>query len=323
MDDEQQLPIETDIEPNYVLVIGSAAVDIKGQFDASVTPEAVNLGQVRNSVGGVARNIAENLARLEVRTVLLSAVGDDAEGDRVVLESEQAGVNCDYVRHIEDGRTASTLSFLRSNGDLHLALSDMDITQHIDCDYLQQHEVLFSMADLVVVDATLPKETLETLFELTARYQLRVCADPTSPQLAAKLKPYINQLYLVVPNAAETRALCEVKTDEVDKRTLAEKSARQLLRDGATVAVVTIGGEGLAYAESHGGGFIRAANVEVLDPTGAGDAFSAAVIFGVLNEVAVDEAMRLGATAAALTLTTKDTVFRGLTQERLYDALVT
>ena len=91
---------------------------------------------------------------------------------------------------------------------------------------------------------------------------------------------------------------------------------------GGAIAVVTLGEQGVAYADGSGGGFIRAMRSQIVDSTGAGDAFSAAVIFGLLNEVTVDEAMRLGMTAASLTLQSRETVLPDLSQELLYDKLV-
>ncbi len=319
-------PLASEFE-GYVLVIGSAGVDVKGRPPAPFVLETFNLGRVRNSVGGVARNIAENLTRLEVPTILLSAVGEDAEGDRVLRESSETGINCDYVRRVPDARTGSNIALLKENGQLHIGISDFEIASAIDSDYILQHEILFSSAALVVIDATLTADALETLFEITARYNLRVCADPTTPAFAGKLADYISQLYLIVPNAAETRALCEIdittSDDDVEaERALATKIAQDLLRRGAKIAVVTLGTRGLIYAHSSGSGFIRAANVEVTDPTGAGDAFSAGLIFGLLHELELDEAMRLGATAAALTVTARETVFPALDIEMLYDALV-
>ncbi len=310
-----------DYDSGYVLVVGSSGVDVKGRPTGDLTWETPNLGQVRNSVGGVARNIAENLARLEVRTVLLTAVGDDAEGDRVIRESAETGIDCQYVRRVPGGRTGSYMALLRPDGDLHVAISDFEVNTHVDSDYLQQHERLFESAEMVAIDATLTEDALETLFELVSRYQLRVCADPTTPALAATLRPYIPQMYLIVPNAGETTVLCG---DEcaVAERNDAMSVARQLVHMGADIAVVTLGPMGLAYADQNGTGFIRATRVEVVDSTGAGDAFCAAAIFGILNEVPVDEAMRLGATAAALTLGSRETVLPNLTQEHLYAELV-
>jgi pseudouridine kinase len=318
-------PLVSEFE-GYVLVVGSAGIDVKGRPPAPFEVETFNLGRVRNSVGGVARNIAENLTRLEVQTILLSAVGEDAEGDRVLRESSATGINCDYVRRVPGARTGSNIALLREDGQLHIGISDFEIANAIDSDYILQHELLFAAAALVVIDATLSPDALDTLFEITTRYKLRVCADPTTPAFAGKLANYIPQLYLIVPNAAETRALCEIDItaagEPESKRALATTIAQDLLRRGAKIAVVTLGTRGLVYAHSSGSGFIRAANVEVTDPTGAGDAFSAGLIFGLLHEMELDDAMRLGATAAALTVTARETVFPTLDVEMLYDALV-
>jgi pseudouridine kinase len=91
---------------------------------------------------------------------------------------------------------------------------------------------------------------------------------------------------------------------------------------GAWIAVVTLGATGLVYATSDRSGYIPALNIEVVDSTGAGDAFSAGVIFGILNEIPLDDAMRLGVSAAALTLRSPETVVPDLSVELLYSQLV-
>jgi pseudouridine kinase len=98
--------------------------------------------------------------------------------------------------------------------------------------------------------------------------------------------------------------------------------ARTLVTLGVEIAVVTLGEAGLAYADSNGGGYINALNTQVVDTTGAGDAFTGAMIFGLMNDVPIDEAMRLGITAASLTLQTTETVVPNLSQELLYSHLV-
>lgn len=310
-------------DDGFVLVVGSAGVDIKAHLHAPHVLGTIQHGHVRNSLGGVARNIAENLARLEVPTYLLTAVGDDEEGQRVITVTEEANVHCDFVREVAGARTGSTVTVLQADNTPHLILSDYAIAEHVNSDYLQQHELMFSLATMVVIDGTLSEEALETLFELAAQYNLRVCADPTTPAYAAKLRPYISQMYLVVPNATETDALCGVPVhiDTDAERPEADAAARELVRLGAEIGVVTLGAHGMVYAHRNGGGFIRAAQVEVVDTTGAGDAFSAAAIFGLLHEVSLDEAMRLGNTAAALTLSTRETVYPHLNQEELYATL--
>lgn len=309
------------MEDAYVLVVGSAGIDVKGRPDGELKWDMPNLGAVRNSVGGVARNIAENLARLEVPAVMLTAVGDDAEGDRVLLASTAAGIDCSYARRVPGGRTGTYMALLKPDGELHVAISDFSIMGQVDSDYLLEHEALFREAALVVIDATLTTEALATVFELSQQYKVRICADPTTPALAGKLCDYIPLLYLVVPNAGETTALCGLPDPARDRET-ARSAARHLVSLGAEIAVVTVGEHGVAYADGSGGGFIRAIKTEVVDTTGAGDAFTGAVIFGLLNEVPIDEAMRLGITAASLTLQSRETVLPHLSQELLYDELM-
>ncbi len=308
------------MDDGYVLVIGSAGVDVKGRPTGELQSETSNLGTVRNSIGGVARNIAENLARLEINTILLTALGDDVEGERVLEHCEANDIDCSYVRMIEGGRTATFMGLLKPDGELNLGVHDFEIMEALDSDYLRDHEDLIAEADMVVIDVTLSESALETLFEITERYSVRVCADPTSPMLAGRLCPYIPKLHLIVPNAAETTALCGLQNPATDRET-AITAARHLVSLGAYIAVVTLGEHGLAYADGSGAGFVPAVHTTVVDSTGAGDAFTGAVIFGLLNDVPVDEAMRLGVTAASLTLQTYATVIPNLTQEMLYDRL--
>jgi pseudouridine kinase len=310
------------MEDGYVLVIGSSGLDIKGRFaQDDVRWETANLGRVRNAVGGVARNIAENLSRLEIPTVLLTAVGDDVEGRRVLEHNQARGIDCTYARVVSEARTSTYLALLKPDGDVLVAISDFDIMQWVDVEYLRAQEDLLADADMVVIDATLSPEVLAVIFELADRHHVRICADPTTPSLAGRLCAYIPQLHLVVPNAAETAALCGLANPAHD-RDSAISAARQLVSLGAYIAVVTLGEQGLAYADGSGGGFIRAVHTNVVDATGAGDALSGAVIFGLLNDVPLDEAMRLGVTAASLTLQTTETVVPELTQELLYDRLM-
>lgn len=303
-----------------VLVIGSALLDVRGTAADMVRSGRRQFGQIHSHVSGVARNIAENLARLEVETVFLSAVADDDIGQHLLTQTTQSGVDCSHVLRVRGARNATTLTVKNTAGTRLATVDDYSIMEYLDSDYLIEHESLFQHATLIVVDATLSDDALDTLFELAIRHKVRVCADPTSPLLAGKFSRFIPNLYLVVPNASETVALCSLDEPAKD-RDSATKIARKLVSMGADIAVVTLGEIGLAYADQSGGGYIRAIHTEVIDTTGAGDALSGAVIFGILNGVPVDEAMRLGVTAASLTLASEETVLPELNQELLYDEL--
>lgn len=307
------------MDGEYVLVIGSAVLELCGRSPDRIRTGRRQFGHVHCLVSGVARNIAENLARLEIETYLLSAIGDDAFGQLLVERSSSAGIHCDHILRVPDARSATTLILEQSPGRT-TRLDDLTISKYLDSDYLMEHEWLFENAALIVIDATLQEEALDTLFELAVRHGARVCADPTSPLMANRLCKYIPNLYLIVPNASETASLCDLD-EPATERDQAISTAQHLVNLGANVAVVTLGDQGLAYADSSGGGYIRAIQTEVIDASGAGDAFSGAAIFGILNNVPIDEAMRLGVTAASLTLASEENVLPTLSQELLYDEL--
>jgi pseudouridine kinase len=308
------------MDEGRVLVIGSAGIDVKGRPYQALAWETSNLGRVRSSVGGVARNIAETLARLEVETSLISAVGQDSDGRRVIKKCETSGIDCRFIRIVAEAHTGMQMALMMPNGDLMTAVSDFRVMTSVDPDFLEAQRDLFAEAAMIVIDATLSPAALETVFELAEEAAVPVCVDPTSPALAANLSSFIDSMYMVSPNAAETAVLCGL-ADPVHDHETATNAARQLVALGAKIAVVTLGAQGLAYADGSGGGYIPAIHTRVVDPTGAGDAFSGAVIFGLLNGVRLDEAVRLGVTAASMTLQSRHTVLPNLSQELLYGQL--
>ena len=304
-----------------VLVIGAAGIDIKSRPHASLQMGRSNPGVVRNSVGGVARNIAENLARLEVSTVLLTAVGEDHSGDYVLAHTAGAGVDTSYVLRVPDRHTGSYVSVQDESGGLVVAVSEYDIVETITPAYLQKHRALFAEAALVVVDANLSPRALASVFRWAERYGVPVCADPTSAVLTPKLLPHLAQLHMIAPDAQEAAVLCESDRPPATSEEAIE-TAQCLVGRGVQIAIVTLGEQGLAYAAGNEAGHIPALRTQVVDTTGVGDALTAAVIFGLLNEFPLDEAVRLGVSAAALTLRTRETVAPDLSLDRLYDDLV-
>jgi pseudouridine kinase len=303
-----------------ILIIGAASIDTKGHASRSIQAGTSTPGAIRVSLGGVGRNIAENLARLGEHVVLLTAVGDDGSGHRILQEAAECGID---VRHVVvDGRyrTAAYLAVLDETGDLVMSVDDMVINRRlITPAYVYRRRALFRDARLVVLDANLSPAALRTIFRLARAYGLPVCADPTTASLAPRLGPYLPDLTLVTPNATEAEALCGV---QVTDRQSALVAAQMLVTMGVQIAIITLGATGLVYASSRESGHVPAVECEIVDLTGAGDALTAAVIFGLLNDFDIDEAVRLGTSAAALTLSCRETVCPFLSLERLYDQLV-
>jgi pseudouridine kinase len=312
--------MKKDPEEQTVLVIGAAGMDIVARIAGEVQAQTSNPAQIRASFGGTARNVAENLARLGQPVSLLAILGKDQLGDEVLTYTRQAGVDVSEIHRDDKFPTGFYMAVLDEKSRLQYAFDDMRVLDELTPSYLTYHQDLFENASLLFVDANLPPATLKTAFELAARYDLPVCADPTTRSLAPRLKPYLKQLKLIVPNVAEAALLTGQNFEAADSAT-SLRAARALVHSGVEIALITMSEFGLCYATSETSGHIPAVNTTIQDPTGAGDALTAAVIYALLNDIEIDDAARLGAAAAALALRHHGTVYPDLSLDLLYDEL--
>ncbi|MBK7895409.1 MAG: carbohydrate kinase family protein [Candidatus Promineifilaceae bacterium] len=304
-----------------ILVVGAILLDSRGKPDAGLAPGTSNPAQIRVTRGGTARNVAENLARLGAEVRLLSAVGDDLIGHRLVNQTAESGVNIDDVQIIHGENTGAYIAVLEENGSLAVALDDVRVMRHITPGYLDRHRSLFKEADMVMMDGSLTPDTMATVVRLCQKYKKPLCADPSSARLAYKLRPFLNNLHLVVPNEGEAAELCEVDFEGPDPEASLDL-ARCLVGKGVSNVVVTLANFGLDYATTSETGYIPASYTEMVDATGTGDAVTAAIMFGMLNQLSPIEAIRLGAAAASLTVQTEETVVPDLSLDMLYDHLI-
>jgi len=303
----------------YVLVIGAAGIDSKGRASVPLTLGTSTPGIVRVSVGGTARNVADNLARLGVETVLISAVGEDNSGKRVLDSAAAVGLNTEFCIVSSEHRTSAYLALLDETGNLVMSVDDMEVLACITPQVIEQNRHLIQDAAMVVIDSNLAEETIDALFKIANRYHVQVCADSISASLATRLKPHLSDIYIITPNVAEAQALSGSSIKNEDE---AINAARRLVNAGVEIVIITLAEEGVVYATAHDSGHIPAMATEVIDSTGASDALTATVVFGLLNDFPTEEAIRLGVSAAALTLACTDTVCQELSLDLLYDHLV-
>jgi pseudouridine kinase len=303
-----------------VLVIGAAGWDVVGSVRSELMPHTSNPAEIRLSFGGAARNVAENLLRLGTEVTLLTVVGNDETGERLVQSIAEVGANVEAVLHSSDYPTGSYLAVVNREGKLEYGLDDMRVLAELSPKYIHEHEALFEQASLVFIDANLSKETLRTIMSISRRLSLPVCADPISELLARKLIPYLPRFRLVVPNSGEASILCNRKSGPTTRREAIE-AAKCLVSQGVEIAIVTMAELGVCYATSETSGYVPPVRSDIIDPTGAGDALTAAVLFGLINEMPIDDAVKLGVAAVSLTLNYRGAVVPDLSLEKLYDQL--
>lgn len=303
-----------------IVVIGAGSLDVVGQSIAPLEAGTSNPARVRTSFGGVARNVAENLARLGQTVTLVTAVGKDDLGEKILDHTASAGVDVSHSLRVDDASTATYIALLDEDGNTRYALDDMSILRYISSAYIRSRKTIFDDCQLIFVDCNLSPATLRTIFSLAQRLNIPVCADATSTTLAKRLLKHIPQIFLLTANRMEAAALLD--THLIDNVEQALAAAREFVRKGVEIAVIPIGEGGVCYATSQTAGHVPAVITRIVNSIGAGDALTATTLFGILNEIDIDESIRLGVTAASLTLTHSGAVSPHLTLELLYDKLV-
>ena len=277
-----------------IVVVGGANMDIGGKPDGPLREKDSNPGRVRTSVGGVGRNIAHNLRLLNLPVTFLTALGKDPYGDRVVAECAMAGIDCERVLRTHDESTSTYLFIADEAGDMRLAISDMAICRLINPAYLAGQRDLLDTADVLVLDANLPEETI--------RYLAKTCtvpifADPVSVSKAGKLKNVLGQLHTLKPNRLEAEQLTGISIHtDVDLA----RAADALLATGLKRVFLSLG-------------------TVPKNMTGAGDAMLAGLVWSYLQEKDLVSSARLAAAAAAIAVEGTRTVNSALSPSVLLE----
>jgi pseudouridine kinase len=304
-----------------VVVIGGANVDIKARSNARATPTTSNPGSASMTPGGVGRNIAENLARLGVRTFLVSAIGRDALGDGLLSQTAAAGVRCEYVQRT-DLPTGTYTAVLDADGELVVAVSDMAAVTALGPGQINQARDIIATAGLLVLDGNLSMPALAHASDLAATAQVRTILEPVSVPKAALIASSISAerpLFAVTPNRDELAALTGLPT-RTDKQL--QKAADGLHRRGVEHVWVRLGAHGsLISSPSAGTSWLEGRPTTVEDVTGAGDAMLAAFCYAILDGSDPIDAARYGQAAALLTLASPHTVRPDLTPRLIESAL--
>lgn len=291
-----------------VLVFGATGLDTLAQASLQ-THESVP-GRIVSAAGGVAGNLAMNLARLDVPVLLASRIGDDSDGRRVMRELEDSGVSTECLQTVADAKTARYVAVLDRQGDLQLAVSDMDIIETFGGDDIRALEESIRAASAIVVDTNLSARALSAV--LASESDALRFADSVSAAKAVRLRGSLSRLDVLKTTPAEAAALTSI--DSSDPVALSDA----LLELGVGSVYLSLGGDGLFIATRHGSTRLPAVDAgPVCSTSGAGDALLAGIILGRLLGEDEVEAGRLGLEAAALTLTSDKSSTPMLSRGRL------
>lgn len=287
---------------SYAVVVGGVNIDIGGRSFAPLVPKDSNPGKVRLSLGGVGRNIAHNLSLLEIDVRFLTAFGDDVYAQRIAASCGELGIDISHALQIPGGATPTYLFLNDCDGDMALAMSDMEICARITPAYLAANLPMLNNAQVVVTDTNIPAESLRYLAD---HCTAPIFADPVSTAKAEKLRPILGKLHTLKPNRIEAELLSGVEI--TDDKSL-EKAAQTLLDTGLHRVFISLGTEGVFAADRHQMLRQPCFPAVMKNATGAGDAFMAALAWAYLEGTDLQETAKAAAAAAAIAVESGETI---------------
>ena len=290
---------EQQIDVPFVCVIGGANIDIHGKSQQPLRSNDSNPGKVRIAAGGVARNIAENLARLGADTRLISAVGDDHHGQVLMRLSRAAGINVQNVVQIPSAATSTYLSVLDDSGDMLVAINDMSIIDELTIDRLRPLQAMLKQSSLMVLDANLPGDTIAWLTETFS--DTPIFADTVSTAKASRLKPHLRHIHTLKTGTIEVEALTG---QEARSKSQLVKVANLLHDEGVTRVFITRGEKGVFFSVDgqHGMHKAQRSKNNIRNAGGAGDAFLAGLAYTWLEDWGLQESIQCSLAAANITV---------------------
>lgn len=297
-----------------VICIGGANVDRKLYAKHEIMEETSNPVKSSRTVGGVARNIAENLGRLGEPVAFLSVRGEDSDWLEIANISSPF-MDLTYVAEIKDAATGSYTAVLDKSGDLSIALADMDIFDEITPALLEKNNALLKTAKCIIVDLNCPKETIEYLCSFTSQHEIPLVIIPVSSPKMDRLPKSLERVKWLIVNKDETETFLDLKINDQQDW---EDAVRKWLLLGVQNVIVTNGSEGVIVGSegSEIKHFEAIHTPNVTDVTGAGDSFCSGVVYAWLKAQSLDKIIQSGLVNSHKTILSQHTVRQDLSPKQ-------
>ena len=299
------------MDNTYVTVIGGMNADIIGTPDKRPIMTDSNPGQVTVTAGGVARNIAENIAKMGIHSKMLSAVGNDFFGNFILNASKKAGVDVSNVIQNNEHPTSTFLCLNDEKGDMHFAVNDMEIMDLVTPEYIEANLDLINNGKALVIDANIREDSLRYIRE---NVTVPIFADAVSENKAHKYLPLMNKINTVKVNLLEAEILSGMRINSLHD---AKDAAFEIQNKGVLNVYLTMGPNGVVYCGDFEAGMLPCYKSKVVNTTGCGDAFMAALIYGFMKGYNAKQCAKAGLASASMCITTHKTVCENISSENI------
>lgn len=291
-----------------MVVVGVVFLDIKGfpffKYDAVGT----NLGNVLMTHGGVARNVAENMANLGAEVEFVTMLDDDSLGREARLRLRGAGVKLTHAVSTPDKGMGMWLAVFNEKGDLAGSVSHMPDASPIERLFDEKGEEIIRSCRGVALEIDLSEKVSERVFELAERFDKPVYAIVANMSVILRRPDFMARTACVILNEIEAGRLFGREIRALSPEETLEAVSEAAPAMGIRSIVVTMGARGAVYLDAENGlrGVCPAIPCRVVDTTGAGDAFFSAVVESLARGMRLDDAVTCGARLASMTVSTSE-----------------
>ena len=287
---------------SYAVVVGGVNMDIGGRSFSPLVAEDSNPGAINISLGGVGRNIAHNMTLLGLDVQMLTAFGEDVHGQRIAASCSELGIDVSHALRVADLPTSIYLYIAGPNGDMSMAMSDMQIADRISPAYLAANLPLLQNAQVIVCDTNIPEESLVFLAE---NCTAPLFVDPVSTIKAEKLRAILPRIHTLKPNFLEAQLLSGITCkDKKDVHLVADK----LLEMGVHRLFISMGADGVYAATKEEQVLLPNLPGKVVNTTGCGDAFMAAIVWAYLEGTDLKNTALAGLAAGSIAMESAETI---------------
>ena len=279
-----------------ISIIGGANVDLSATLNDAFIAADSNPGHIEVGYGGVARNIAHNLALLGARAQLLTVFGGDLFGGLLYDYCKQQGIDVHLSERESKDRTGMYLCINNHGGEMIAAVSDTEAIRSITPEWLAKRSGEINLSDYVVADTNISEDAIRWLMEnVTAPLLIDGVSSTKAHRVVNALSksklPYLHTLKL---NLKEALAVTQTTTYA--------DAAQKLLDMGVAHVYITLSAEGVYCRNAAQEWLFPALPGEVVNTTGAGDAFLAGVVFAHTKGIDFPQTAQYGLMAARATL---------------------
>lgn len=291
-----------------IVVIGASFVDVKGYPLAQYIPGGRNVGSVVQVHGGVARNVVEDIANVELRPTFLSVVDDTGLSDDVVRNLIRHKVDIRYIARSPEG-LGTWLAVFDNDGDVIASISRRPDLSAIEGVLEKDGDEIFRNADSIVVEFDIEVPILKKVLDLAEKHGKEVYTVISNMSIAMKRRDLLRKTAALVCNAQEAGMLFTEDYTDMRPEEMEKNLADRIRKSGVPRIIVTMGPHGAVYADATGEtGICPALRVDVVDTTGAGDAFFAGTAIGLTYGKTVGEACMIGTRLAASVIASRENV---------------